>query len=122
MRYFFVFLLVSIIGLISGCNSSNSSVNRLDTFVVAYNQQGQYLFNKAVAWTHVGRKFVSDSGLQATMGPIQQFKLRLPTTKADSVIDSTTHKLLRIKDSYPVDFLPDSLSKYIHIIDTLHTK
>jgi hypothetical protein len=37
-------------------------------------------------------------------------------------MDSTGKKLIRVKDSYPQVYLPDSLSKYIHIIDTLHTK
>jgi hypothetical protein len=60
--------------------------------------------------------------LQAEMGQITQFSLRLPTTKSDSIIDSATHRLIRVKDSYPIAFLPDSLSHYIHIIDTLHTK
>jgi len=104
------------------CGSKQSHVNQTDTVICAYNQNGQYLFNKAIVWTHTGRKFKSDSGLDAEIGVVTQYQLRLPTTKADSIIDSTTHKLIRIKDSYSGVFLPDSLSHYIHIIDTLHSK
>lgn len=114
-------LLLVVAGIVWGCGAGPKSVNRIDTGVVGYNQQGQYLFNKAIWWTHIGRKFKNDSGLEAEMGQITQFKLRLPTSRADSTRDTLTHKWI-IKDSYPVDFLPDSLSKYIHIIDTLHTK
>ena len=105
----------------SACQHPVSRVETRDTCVVAYNQGGQYLFNKAIVWTHIGRKFKSDSGLDAEMGPVTQFALRLPTTKADSSMDNTTHSW-RVKDSYPAVFLSDSLSKYIHIIDTLHSR
>jgi hypothetical protein len=121
MRY----LSLSVVVLVLfSCNSgakSSTNASKLDTCVVAYNQNGQYTFNKAIVWTHSGRKFKSDSGLDAEIGTITQFALRLPTTKSDSIIDSTTHKLIRVKDSYSPTFLADSLSKYIHIIDTLHT-
>ena len=121
MRY--LSLAVVVLVLFS-CNSGAKSTNRdtKDTVVVAYNQNGQYLFNKAVVWTHSGRKFKSDSGLEAEIGTVTQFKLRLPTSKSDSIMDSTGKKLLRVNDSYPPVFLADSLSKYIHIIDTIHTK
>jgi hypothetical protein len=115
-------LLVLGVLMFSACNSSSPHLDRRDTAIVAYNQNGQYIFNKAIVWTHYGRKFKSDSGLDAEMGQITQFSLRLPTSKSDSIMDSTHHKLLRVNDSYPPTFLPDSLSHYIHIIDTLHTK
>jgi hypothetical protein len=117
---FFAVLLTSI--LFSSCGKAPKAIKETrDTVVCAYNQGGQYLFNKAIVWTHVGRKFKSDSGLDAEMGPVTQFALRLPTSKADSIRDSTTHSW-RVKDSYPIVFLADSLSKYIHIIDTLKSK
>jgi hypothetical protein len=94
----------------------------VDTAIVAYNQNGQYIFNKAIVWTHMGYRLLSDSTPGTKYEAITQFALRLPTSKGDSVIDSVNHKLIRVKDSYPISFLPDSLSKYIHIIDTLHTK
>jgi hypothetical protein len=119
MKYLALFLLATVVNY--SCNSGPKPTNTTDTCIVAYNQNGQYLFNKALVWTHMGRKFVSDSGLQAEMGQITQFALRLPTTKSDSIMDSTGKKLIRVKDSYPQVYLPDSLSKYIHIIDTLHT-
>src|ERR1700743_3319028 len=97
------------------CQHPAVNSSKLDTCVVAYNQNGQYVFNKAIVWTHSGRKFKSDSGLDAEIGTITQFALRLPTSKADSIMDSTGKKLLRINDSYPPVFLADSLSKYIHI-------
>jgi|SRR5580693_7689160 hypothetical protein len=100
---------------------TKNPINQTDTAIVAYNNGGQYLFNKAIVWTHMGRKFKSDSGLAAEQAQITQFSLRLPTTKADSSMDSATHKWL-VKDSYSPIFLSDSLSKYIHIIDTIHTK
>jgi hypothetical protein len=118
-KLFFAIVLTSI--LFSSCGSGPESVREIrDTCVVAYNQGGQYVFNKAIVWTHVGRKFKSDSGLDAEMGTIQQFALRLPTIKADSIMDSVTHRLLRINDRYSPTFLPDSLTHYLHIIDTLH--
>jgi hypothetical protein len=118
MRYFsFAFLFIAF----SACNQSPKVRETRDTCVVAYNQGGQYLFNKAIVWTHMGRKFKSDSGLEAEQGIITQFALRLPTSKTDSIRDSTTHSW-RVKDSYPIVFLADSLSKYIHIIDTLKSK
>jgi hypothetical protein len=105
----------------ASCGTAPKVSSRQDTVIVAYNQGGQYLFNKAIVWTHMGRKFKSDSGLDAEQGIITQFALRLPTSKTDSIRDSTTHSW-RIKDSYPIVFLADSLSKYIHVIDTLHSK
>jgi hypothetical protein len=119
MRYL---TLLGLCVVIFSCNSTPKQINRTDTVIVAYNQNGQYIFNKAIVWTHMGRKFKSDSGLEAEIGVIQQFALRLPTVKSDSVVDTVTHKLIRINDQYPIVFLPDSLSHYLHIIDTLHTK
>jgi hypothetical protein len=118
MKSFFPVLALIALSFAS-CGTAPKVSSRQDTVIVAYNQGGQYLFNKAIVWTHMARKFKNDSGLEAEQGIITQFALRLPTSKTDSIRDSTTHSW-RVKDSYPIVFLADSLSKYIHIIDTLH--
>jgi hypothetical protein len=115
---------IIIVGVVVNIHKSSSQKigNHFDTCIVAYNQNGAWIFNKAIAWTHMGYKLLSDSTPGTKYQAITQFALRLPTSKTDSVTDSTSHKLLRIKDSYPVAFLPDSLSHYIHILDTLRIK
>jgi hypothetical protein len=118
MRYIAVFIFASILNY--SCGNTPKNINRLDTVVVAYNQAGQYTFNKAIVWTHIDRRFKNAKDLDAVMTEVQQFAIRLPTSKADSSMDSTTHKWI-VKDSYPIVFLPDSLSKYLHVIDTLHS-
>ena len=115
------FLGLAIVLTVFGCHSTPpNAVDHRDTVIVAYNSGG-WTFNKAIAWTHTQRTWVGDSGLDAKMEVVTQFALRLKPLKGDSIIDSATHRLLRVTERYQPTFLPDTLSHYIHILDTLHT-
>lgn len=121
MRKFSVVALLFI--TFSSCQNSTVHVKeKIDTVVVAYIENGHWRFNKAIAWTHLGRTFVSDSGLEAKEGPVTQMRLLLPSMKSDSMMDSVKHLLISITERYQPLFLSDTLTHYLHILDTLHSK
>ena len=94
---------------------------KIDYVIVAYQENGTvWRFNTAVRRQAMGRKFLSDSGLDAKEDYLTTFRLGLQPIKADSITDST-HKLLRINRRYTPQYLPDSLSHYIHILDSSPT-
>ena len=94
---------------------------KIDTVVVAYKQDGtRWMLNLAIRKQYYGRKFMSDSGLDAKMENITVFRLRLPVVKSDSLYDSVRHSLLNVRVRYQEDFLSDTLTHYIHLLDSLH--
>lgn len=113
-------LVLVVLVVLFGCGSTaNSKLNRTDTLVCAYVENGNWRFNTAKVWTHMGRKFKDDSTLAAETGLIQQISLQVPPVKADSIMDTVSHKLLKIIPRYASP-LPDSLNHYVHLLDTLH--
>ena len=115
----FSLIFISLIALSSCQNDRNASVNETDTCVVAYIDQGSWRFNTAQIWAKTDRKWAKDSGLDAEMAVVRQIRLQLTPVKSDSIMDSVKHSLLKVIPRYGLP-LPDSLTHYIHILDTLH--
>lgn len=92
---------------------------KIDTVVVAYKVGGSgWQLNMAIRKQYYGRKFLSDSGLDAKIDYISAFRLKINPVKSDSVYDSINHALLKVNPRYMPDYLPDTLSHYIHVLDS----
>jgi hypothetical protein len=120
MRYFSLLVILVMFGC-GGSGGGSKKVDRVDTMVAAYVENGNWRFNTAKVYTHMGRKFKDDSTLAAENGVVQQISLQLPPVKADSIMDTVSHKLLKIIPRYGLP-IADSLNKYVHLLDTLHYK
>lgn len=113
--------LAALVGIVlTSCQHPHSKqVEKIDTVVIVYRDNiVGWRLNTAIRKQYMGRKFVADSGLDAKEAYISVFRLQLPALKVDSIVDSTSHKLLRINPRYQEQWLPDSLSHYITLLDS----